>query len=326
MRIEILTLLRNTTEYLSGQELCNRFGVSRTAVWKVINQLKEEGYEIEAVPNKGYRLKSYPDILSKGELMSRMQTNWAARSIVYLDETGSTNNDAKRLADEGEVHGTLVVSDTQSSGRGRRGKAWSSPPGTTISMTLLLRPSFMPDKASMLTLLMAMAVTTAIEEECALQTKIKWPNDIIINRKKVAGILTEMNAETDYIHYVVIGVGINVNLEAVPEEIAEIATSLRLEKKRKVSRAEIIERTMYHFEQYYEEYLKYLDLSFVMDEYNQRLISLDSEVKVLDPKGEFRGISRGINKDGELMVETEDGGLHAIYAGEVSVRGLYGYV
>lgn len=325
MKTKILALLRNSGEYVSGQDLCNQFGVSRTAVWKAINQLKEAGYEIEAVQNKGYKLKSYPDILSENEIASRMQTKWAGKNTYYHKETGSTNADAKRLGDEGQEHGTLVVADMQTMGRGRRGRSWQSPSGTTISMSLLLKPNFAPNKAPMLTLVMALAISKAMEEVCGLEVKIKWPNDIVINGKKVCGILTEMNAEIDYIHYVVIGVGINVNLSEFPDEIMDIATSLMREKGRKISRAEIIERSMYYFELYYERFLETLDLSLFMEEYNQYLVSLDKEVKVLDPKGEMIGVSKGINAEGELLVESGEE-IISVYAGEVSVRGLYGYV
>ncbi len=325
MKTKILALLRNSREYVSGQDLCNSFGVSRTAVWKAMKQLKEEGYEIEAIQNKGYKLKAYPDILSKSEIVSRLQTKWAAQNTYFYGETGSTNGDAKRLGDEGAPHGTLVVADMQNAARGRRGRSWQSPSGSTISMSLLLKPDFSPNQASMLTLVMALAVTKAIEDVCELQATIKWPNDILVDGKKVCGILTEMNAEIDYIQYVVIGVGINVNLGSFPEELQEMATSLMLEKGRKISRAEMIERCMYYFEHYYQLFVEGNDLSLLMEEYNRLLISFEKEVKVLDPKGTFTGIAKGINQLGELLVELPDGHIEEIYAGEVSVRGLHGY-
>lgn len=325
LKTKILALLRNSREYVSGQDLCNSFGVSRTAVWKAMKQLKEEGYEIEAIQNKGYKLKAYPDILSKSEIVSRLQTKWAGQNTYFYKETGSTNGDAKRLADEGAVHGTLVVADMQNAGRGRRGRSWQSPSGSTISMSLLLKPEFSPNQASMLTLVMALAVSKSIEEVCDLPTAIKWPNDILVGNKKVCGILTEMNAEIDYIQYVVIGVGINVNVDVFPDELKDTATSLMAEKGRKISRAEVIERTMYYFEEYYHRFLESGDLSLLLEDYNEHLISMNKEVKVLDPKETLIGTARGINAQGELLVEV-DGKVQAIYAGEVSVRGLYGYV
>ena len=326
---DILALLRNSKDYVSGQQLCTQFGVSRTAVWKAINQLKEDGYQIEAVSHKGYRLLESPDILSESEILSRLTTGWAGRTLHYFNETGSTNIDAKRYAEEGEPHGTTVVADMQSAGRGRRGRLWQSPAGSAIYMTILLKPQFVPDKASMLTLVMALSVADAIVEATGLSAGIKWPNDIVVNKKKVCGILTEMNAELDYIQYVVIGVGINVNNnspEEFPEEIRQSATSLKIESGIQISRAALLEHVLAHFEKNYNIFIKSLDLSALMEDYDARLLNLNAEVRVLDPKGEYNGIARGINPTGELLVEKETGEVVPVYAGEVSVRGLYGYI
>ncbi len=326
MKTEILKLLRESGDYISGQELCSLFGVSRTAVWKVINQLKEEGYGIEAVQNKGYRLRLNPDVLSYSELKSRIRNNWAGGEIYYYEETGSTNIDAKRLGEEGAAHGTIVVADKQNAGRGRRGRAWQSPAGKDIYFTILLRPSFEPDKASGLTLVMALSVAQAVERKCNLKAGIKWPNDVVLNGKKICGILTEMNMETDYIQHVVIGVGINVNLDEMPEEISQTATSILREGGEKTARAELLQEVLARFEENYGMYEKELDLSYMREEYNSHLVNVGKQVKVLDPKGEFEGIARGINASGELLIETPDGKVAEVYAGEVLVRGMYGYV
>ena len=326
---DILALLRSSKDYVSGQQLCVQFGVSRTAVWKAINQLKEDGYQIEAVSHKGYRLLESPDILSESEILSRLTTDWAGRTLHYFDETGSTNIDAKRYAEEGEPHGTTVVANMQSAGRGRRGRLWQSPAGSAIYMTILLKPRFIPDKASMLTLVMALSVADAIAEATGLSAGIKWPNDVVVNKKKVCGILTEMNVELDYIQYVVIGVGINVNNnspEEFPEGIRQTATSLKIESGMQISRAALLERVLAHFEKNYNIFTKTLDLSALMEAYDSRLLNLNAEVRVLDPKGEYTGIARGIDPTGELLVEKENGEVVPVYAGEVSVRGLYGYI
>ena len=326
---DILALLRSSKDYVSGQQLCTQFGVSRTAVWKAINQLKEDGYQIEAVSHKGYHLLESPDILSESEILSRLTTDWAGRTLHYFNETGSTNIDAKRCAEEGEPHGTTVIANTQTAGRGRRGRLWQSPAGSAIYMTILLKPQFVPDKASMLTLVMALSVADAIAEATGLDAGIKWPNDVVVNKKKVCGILTEMNAELDYIQYVVIGVGINVNNnspEEFPEEIRQTATSLKIESGMQISRAALLERVLAHFEKNYDIFTKTLDLSALMEAYDARLLNLNAEVRVLDPKGEYTGIARGINPAGELLVEKENGEVVPVYAGEVSVRGLYGYI
>ncbi len=326
MKTEILKLLRESGDYISGQELCGKFHVSRTAVWKVINQLKEEGYGIEAVQNKGYRLNVNPDVLSFSELKSRMRTKWAGRNIVYYEETGSTNIDAKLLGEQGAEHGTVVVADKQNAGRGRRGRSWQSPAGKDIYFTILLRPEFEPDKAAGLTLIMALSVAQAVRNCCGLEAGIKWPNDLVLNGKKICGILTEMNVETDYIQHVVIGTGINVNLERMPEGIEQTATSLLLEGGKETARARLLQEVLERFEENYESYERDMSLVSMLEEYNRYLVNKDKQVRVLDPKGEFEGIARGINDSGELLVETENGKIVKVYAGEVSVRGIYGYV
>lgn len=323
---EILMMLRERNTYMSGQELCEKFGVSRTAVWKVMTQLKKEGYEIESVQNKGYRLIRQEDVLSEAEIKSRLQTKWAGQQVVFYDITGSTNNDCKLMAENDAKEGLLVVADAQTGGKGRRGRRWENPKGTNVAMSLLLRPSFAPDTAPGVTLVMALAVSEAFRRIAKTDTAIKWPNDLVIGGKKVCGILTEMSVEMDAINYVVIGVGLNVNGENFSEELKNKATSLKLETGKVISRASLVAETMKYFEEYYASYCEHGNLSGLIELYNSRLVSLNREVLVLDPKGEFGGISRGINETGELMVEKEDGTVVAVYAGEVSVRGVYGYV
>lgn len=325
MKTEILTMLKQADGYVSGQEICDHFGVSRTAVWKVMNSLKEEGYEIESVPKRGYRLMNQPDVLSKNEIESRVHTQWAGRQVYYFDETDSTNNDVRKLMAEGAGHGILAVADKQTAGKGRRGRTWISPAGANIFMSIGLKPELSPDKASMLTLVMALAICDTIHEVTGLDSRIKWPNDIVVNGKKVCGMLTEMEAELDCIHSVVIGIGINVNQQEMPEEIRETATSLFLESGEKIIRAHIIEKAMEYFEDYYAQFMEKGDLSLLKEAYNARLVNMDAGVRVLDPRGEYEGIAKGINTEGELLVE-RNGETVRVYAGEVSVRGVYGYV
>ena len=328
MKTEILKILRSTDGYVSGQELCDKLGVSRTAVWKVIGSLKEEGYEIDSVSRKGYRLLSSPDVVSESEIASRILDGVFGQRVVSYEITDSTNTRAKQLAEEGAVHGTLVVANMQTAGKGRRGRSWQQEEGSVIAMSLLLRPTFSPDKASMLTLLAAHSVAGAIEAVTGLPAAIKWPNDIVINGKKTVGILTEMSlgVEQAAIDYIVIGIGINVNNTAFPEDIRDMATSLYLEKGERVSRSVLIAESMRRLEVDYEAFLKTEDLSAILPDYNAHLISMNKEVRVLDPKGEYTGISRGMDAQGELLVERADGEIIKVYAGEVSVRGLYGYV
>lgn len=326
MKEEILRLLRSADGYISGQELCNRFGVSRTAVWKAINQLKEAGYEIEAQQNKGYRLMAAPDLMTEAEIKSLMHTDWVAKEVLYFDTIDSTNTKAQELAEKGYPSGTLVVADKQESGKGRRGRSWVSPSGTGIFMTLMIKPDINPNNASMLTLVAALAVAKAITSVTGEEAMIKWPNDIVVNSKKVCGILTEMNAQFDYINHIVVGIGINVHNESFPEEISQMASSLLIEAGgKRFHRAQIIAETMSYFEQYYDIFLKTQDLSALVREYDELLVNRNKSVRVLDPKEPFDGKAMGITPKGELIVDTWES-RKLVSSGEVSVRGIYGYV
>ena len=318
-------MLRDTDGYVSGQELCNKFGVSRTAIWKVINQLKEAGYEIEAAQNKGYHLIAAPDVMTEAELESLKNTQWAGCEIYCFDSIDSTNTKAKELAEAGHPSGTLVVADQQTLGRGRRGRSWESPAGTGIFMTLMLKPDINPNNASMLTLVAAMATARAITEVTGEAAQIKWPNDIVMNGKKVVGILTEMSAQFDYINHIVVGIGINVHNEEFPEEIAKTASSLLLECGHRIHRASLIEAFLEEFERLYAVYLETEDMSGLQKEYDSLLVNRGRQVRVLDPKEPFEGKAMGITKKGEVIVDTWES-RKLVSSGEVSVRGIYCYV
>lgn len=319
-------MLRESDGYVSGQELCEKLGVSRTAVWKAINGLKEKGYQVEAVRNRGYRIIESPDILTKEELSSMIDTEWAGQTIYYFDQIDSTNIRAKQLGEEGVPHGTLIVAGQQNAGRGRRGRTWESPPGVSIYMSIVLRPEMAPVKAPMLTLVMALSAADSLKECTGLDVQIKWPNDIVLNGKKLAGILTEMSTEMDYINHVVIGVGINVNTGQLPEELEEKATSLRLETGRIIRRSEIIASIMKEFERNYQLFIETQGLRQMQEKYNSLLINREKEVRILGVKEEYAAYALGINEKGELLVRRDNGEIEAILAGEVSVRGVYGYV
>lgn len=325
MKTELLTVLREADGYVSGQDLCEKFGVSRTAVWKAVNQLKEAGYEIESVQNKGYRLVASPDTVSEEELKSIRKTEWIGQEIFYFPVLDSTNTKAKQLAEEGYPSGTLVVAEQQDAGRGRRGRDWASPRGVGIFMTLMLKPDILPNNASMLTLVAALAVAAAIRKCTGRPAGIKWPNDIVMNGKKVCGILTEMSAQIDYVNHVVVGIGINVHNESFPEDIAPTATSLYLETGVHYRRAALIEEIWEQFERYYAVFLQTQDLSGLVKEYEAHLVNMHQSVRVIDPKEPFEGRAMGITPRGELMVDTWES-RRLVSAGEVSVRGIYGYV
>ena len=326
MKTKILKLLKDAGGYVSGQALCESLGVSRTAVWKVVRQLQEDGYAIEAVRNRGYRLAESGDIYTKAELESVLHTKWAGRNLVFMQQVDSTNNKARQLAEEGAVEGTRVVAVEQSAGKGRRGRSWVSLNGTGVWMSLLLRPDFPPECASALTLVAAMAVEEGIFQATGLEGKIKWPNDIVLEGKKVCGILTEMSTEMESIHFVVVGMGINVEVREFPEEIRETATSLVLHTDKDVNRAALAAEVMAAWEKYYERFLQTLDMRLLIEEYNQKLVNLGREVKVLSVAGEYMGVSLGINESGALLVKAADGKVREVVSGEVSVRGIYQYV
>ncbi len=325
MKREILAMLRREGEYISGQQMCERLGVSRTAVWKTVNSLKAEGYEIEAVQNKGYHLVLAPDVITEAEIGSLRTDPWREAPLLVLTETDSTNNQARHLAEEGSPEGTLVAADVQRSGRGRRGRTWETPAGTAIAMSLILRPELDPKDAPKLTLLAALAGRTALRETAGVDCAVKWPNDLVLNRKKVCGILTEMNLEEDYIREVIVGIGINVGQESFPENLRDSATSLYRETGRHFSRAQILCRLVDVFAGLYEEFGRESSLAFVREEYDRALVSRDEEVRIVSGREKWTGISLGISDEGALRVRTKEGEIREVSAGEVSVRGLYHY-
>ena len=246
----------------------------------------------------------------------------------WYKETDSTNLRAKEAGNkEKDIRcGMVFIADKQTAGVGRRGRSWESPEGENIYMSLLLKPEIEPAKAPMLTLVMALAVAKAVKEAAGVRMQIKWPNDLIMNKKKVCGILTEMSLEGSGIKYVVIGVGINVNQREFSEEIENKATSLALETSKNHDRDVIIKRVMQAFYEYYEQFLETKDLSLLQDAYNEMLVNCGNEVCIHEPGNEYLAKALGINEQGELVVETNDGVRQKIFAGEVSVRGIYGYV
>ncbi len=260
------------------------------------------------------------------EILSQEGVKWAGKKVICLDSVDSTNEYARKLAGEGGVHGLLVVADYQSGGKGRRGRSWVTPPGTAIAMSLVLRPEIDPERVSMLTLVAGLAVAEAIRKETGLPAMLKWPNDVVVNGKKVTGILTELAMKEGRIDYVVAGIGINVNLTEFPEELRGTATSLLLETGKPADRTAIICEVLKAFEVCYERFMEYGSLQAVKQDYEKILVNKDQTVRVLEPGNEYSGIAKGIDDLGQLLVEKEDGTLTKVFAGEVSVRGIYRYV
>lgn len=333
MKKQILKILRDAgEEFVSGQSLCKHLGVTRQAVWKNIRYLKEYGYEIESVSNKGYRLVAKPDKLYGPEIESYLLPESFCKRIECHESIDSTNLRAKQLAETGEPEGTLVVADEQTAGRGRRGRGWASEPGVGIWMTLILRPDLEPAYVPGITLITALAVNRSIREVCGVESQIKWPNDIILDGKKICGILTEMSSEVNYIHYAVTGIGINANTIQFPEEIRDTATSIYRQTGKRVDRAVLISRFANVFGTYYNRYVTDGNLGAFVEEYNQMLANRDQQVKIYhgmveeaEPSKTETGVARGIDETGALLVEM-DGHCKTVVSGEVSVRGIYGYV
>ena len=248
------------------------------------------------------------------------------RNIIYYKQLDSTNTQIERLAGEGEPHGTVVVAESQTHGKGRRGRSWESSPEGNIYMSVLLRPQIEPQKAPMLTIVMAYSVAKAIQKQGYENIQIKWPNDLILSGKKVCGILTEMHLVGETIDYVVVGVGVNVNTTDFSKELYDKATSLYLESNRRTERKALIENIMKLFEKNYHHFIQKGNLSFLQEEYNSMLVNRGRTVKVLEPGAEYMAYALGMNDVGELLVKKEDGSEQTVFAGEVSVRGIYGYV
>ena len=284
---------------------------------------------IERVSEMISEKESYEEIVTgsiynETTIADQIHTKWAGKTVHFAREIDSTNLWIKRLAKEGAPEGTLALAEFQSAGRGRLGRSWEVPEGTSVMMSILLRPKFEPQYAPTLTLVMGMAVAKAVKS-LGFDVSIKWPNDVVVSHKKICGILTEMGVRDGKIDYAVIGVGINVNIKEFPEEMVDKATSLYLESGKEFDRSQIPGLVMEAFEEYYEKFAATCDLSGLKEEYESILANYNQPVRVL-AKEPYEGVARGITDGGELLVEKTDGTIVAVSAGEVSVRGLYSYV
>lgn len=310
MKEKILKILTENDCYISGEEIGEILGISRTAVWKNIVKLREKGYNIESVSNRGYRLTDKIDILNRDEIKYE--------NFIHLEEIDSTNEEGKRQANNGCKSGLVIVSDKQNSGKGRLGREWSAERNEGLYMSIVLRPDIVPQEAPQMTLIAGIAVMKVINKVTGLSSKIKWPNDIILNGKKLVGILTEMNAEMEKVNYIVVGIGININNESFEDELSKKATSLYIETGKRFKRSDIINEFVKIFEIYYNEFCRNGFSSFV-EEYNENCANVGCSVRTVGGKREIKGIAKGVNEKGEILIESK-GEIIPVMAGEVSLR------
>jgi len=315
-------LTDNAGEYLSGEELSTKLSLSRTAVWKHVQALRQAGYKIEATPRRGYRLIGIPDLLLPVEITRHLKTKTLGRRIYYHKRIGSTSDLAKELAMAGAPEGTLVVAEEQTRGRGRLDRQWLSPKGGIWS-SLILRPSINPIDAPKITLLAAIGLAEAIGQITGLDARTKWPNDVLIARKKVAGILTEMDAELDRIHHLVLGVGINANfgMDRFPSQLGQEVTTLRKELNKDVPRVALLARFLERFEQGYFQLIQG-KFDFLIEEWLKLDQVVGKEIRVATAEGILEGKALGINEHGALIFQDKNGEKKLLSAGEVTMAGL----
>ncbi len=327
---QLLDLLRqNQSGFLSGGEMSHKLGVSRTAIWKHIEHLRKLGYEIEAQPHHGYRLVSIPDRLIPEEIRFDLNTRWMGQKIVSYEETGSTNDVAAKLAAQGMPEGTVIFAESQSKGRGRLGRSWISPKGKSILTSVIFRPKLLPSQASQITLMSAVAVAKAIEKQTRLIPQIKWPNDILIKEKKVAGILTEMQAETDQIRFLIVGIGINVTVPS--DSLPENATSIHLQigdrgqgtgdsmqgsGRGTISRIQLAQELLRQLETGYD-LLHDGQWETVHQEWQERSILTGKHVNVRCMERQIEGTVTGLDPDGSLLIRLDHGLTERVVAGDV---------
>lgn len=311
MKYKILDLLKKENDFVSGQDIARLFNVSRTAVWKNIDKLKKDGYNIISVSNRGYKLENNNDILNESEIKYK--------PLLYLEECGSTNDVAKEYAAKGCEDGFLVVANNQTRGKGRLGRIWQCEKSVAAYFSIVFRPDIIPQESPQITLVAGIACAKVINKITGFKCGIKWPNDIILNGKKIVGILTEMSAEIEKVNYVVVGIGVNINNEIFDEEIKHKATSLYLESGKKYKRNIFIDEIVTEFKRLYDIYRKY-GFSALIDEYNSLCVNVGKMVKTTG-KNQIEGKAVGVNERGELLIET-DNGIKTVFSGEVSLRSV----
>lgn len=319
-RNKLIQLLSTHKEsYISGQFLSDELNISRSAIWKHMNELKKDGYEIEGKAKKGYRIISYPNKLSENTLSWGLNTEWLGQTIIHKESTTSTQRIAHELALNGAKHGTIVIADEQTKGKGRIDRAFHSNNGKGIWMSMILRPSILPFLAPQLTLLTATVIANVIDDYANIKPQIKWPNDILIHGKKMTGILTEMQAEQDQVLYVIVGTGININQakEDLPEDIQKKATSLQIETGKHWDMLPMIQQILRTFEKKYSNYINhgFQDVKQTWENYGFRM---NERLQIKSGKEEWEGIFLGIAEDGALLAKKDDGKIEKVFSAEIS--------
>ena len=314
MKEKILEYLNKKHDYLSGDQISRHLGISRQGLWKHIQELKDSGYEIEAIPHLGYRLLSCPDRLFAFEIAHGLNTKFIAKKIHYFDYLTSTMSLAMQLGLKAAPHGTLVLAEAQTKGRGRLGRSWFSPKYKGIYLSLILRPKISPADCPILTLMSAVSICEAIKEVTGLDAQIKWPNDILIHHKKVAGILTEMNAEVDKVNFVVIGVGLNVNNDK--KTLIAQATSLKEQKQEPVSRIHLLQELLRRIEENYF-ILENRGSQEIINKWRNFSLTLGKRIKVYCQNKRIEGQAIDIDRDGTLLIRKDSGILQKVSSGDV---------
>jgi len=322
LRESVLTALKERNgEWVSGEALSERLKVSRTAVWKQVKTLLAEGYEVESSPKKGYRISGQADILSPEEVRPGLATTvFGQKDYFYYREIDSTNNRARVLASEGYPEGTVVVAEMQTAGRGRRGRSWFSPANQGIYVSVILRPVLPLREISRISLVTAAAVAATVESELKLQPRIKWPNDVLIDNKKICGILAEAVTDMDGIEYIVVGIGLNINnqIQDFPADLRTIVTSARAEHDRPDSRITVLQGLLLHLESYYLQLLAG-DFTPTLEKARSLSMVIGQEVRLDTGQGFIAGQAIDIDDSGFLLVRDPQGTIHTIMSGEISV-------
>jgi BirA family biotin operon repressor/biotin-[acetyl-CoA-carboxylase] ligase len=316
---KILNLLRaSNKDFLSGEELARKCGISRTMVWKHIKSLEREGFGIEAVPSQGYRITSVPDILRRSDIKPGLKTRILGKELHLFPVTVSTNLLAMDMAMKGAPEGTIVIAETQTGGKGRLGRKWISPKGN-LYLSVILRPVIATYKAPLITLTGAVAVATAIRKQCGLDARIKWPNDIFISGKKACGLLTEMSAEQDRIRHIVLGIGIDVNMEldALPADVRALTTTLASEAGETIDRTLLLQRVLRELDSWYRVFLA--DELDMLREWTSLNMTIGNRVTVTGAGRTVEGLAQRIDSEGRLIIKLDDGTVQAVAAGDVTV-------